>query len=155
MLRLTQSPTDPEFVQNPYPFYERFRAGGDYFDWQNYGGLFAVSHRAVTALLKDRRLGREVPGELAPAIPARLKPFHDIEANSMLELEPPRHTRLRSLVVRAFTSRRIAALTPGIEALAHQLIDGFSGEVELIEAYAKPIPILTICRLLGMPEDRA
>ena len=57
-----------------------------------------------------------MPLERAAAIPPHLAPFYAVEAHSMLELEPPRHTRLRSLVLRAFTSRRIAALAPEIAA---------------------------------------
>ncbi|KAA9009016.1 cytochrome P450 [Histidinibacterium aquaticum] len=156
MLRLSQSPTDPAFVADPYPFYDRAREGGDLFYWEDYGRICAVSHRAVTALLKDRRLGREVPAEQATEIPPRLQPFYDIEAHSMLELEPPRHTRLRGLVLRAFTSRRIAGMETEIEALCHRLIDDFpEGPVDLLDAYARPIPIVVICRLLGVPEERA
>ncbi len=70
----------------------------------------------------------------------------------MLEREPPTHTRLRGLVLRAFTSRRINALAPEIETLAHQLIDRFpDGPFELLDAYARPIPVIIIARLLGVP----
>ncbi len=73
----------------------------------------------MNAIFRDRRFGREVPaGKAPPPIPAHLAPFYAVEAHSMLELEPPRHTRLRSLVLRAFTSRRIAALAPEIAALS-------------------------------------
>lgn len=74
----------------------------------------------------------------------------------MLELEPPRHTRLRSLVLRAFTSRRIAALAPEIAALSHELIDAFpAGEFDLLTHFARTLPVIVIARLLGVPEDRA
>ncbi len=157
MLRLSQSPTDPAFLQNPYPFYDRARAGGDLFFWEDYGQVCAVSQQAVSALLRDRRMGREIPPECQPVIPERLKPFYNIEAHSMLELEPPTHTRLRSLVLRAFTSRHIAGLGPEITQLSHELIDKFptSGPFDLLDAFARPIPILVICRLLGVPADRA
>ena len=154
MRRLTQSPTDPDFVQNPYPFYDRARAAGDLFYWTDYRMVCATSHRAVSALLRDRRLGREAvtPQPFAP----HLAPFYAIEAHSMLALEPPRHTRLRGLVLRAFTSRRIAALAPEVETLCHSLIDRFpSGDFDLLDAYARPIPVIIIARLLGVPEDRA
>ena len=112
--------------------------------------------RAVMAVLKDRRMGREAPTEAAPEIAPHLRPFYAVEAQSMLELEPPRHTRLRSLVLRAFTSRRIKALGPEIEALCHQLIDSFpSGEVDLLAAYAQKLPVIVIARLLGVPEAMA
>jgi unspecific monooxygenase len=156
MAQLIQSPTDPDFVQNPYPFYARARAEGPLHEWQDYGMMAAFTHDAVLALLKDRRFGREVPVEMAPAIPDHLTSFYDIEAHSMLELEPPRHTRLRGLVLRAFTSRRIASLGPDIEALAHRLIDDFpEGEFDLLPAFAAPLPVIVIARLLGVPEDMA
>ncbi|WP_298570102.1 cytochrome P450 [uncultured Aliiroseovarius sp.] len=152
MLRLTQSPTDPDFIQNPYAFYDRARAGGDIFWWEDYDLPMAVSFRAVNALLRDRRFGREPVEPLE--FPDHLAPFYAVEAHSMLELEAPRHTRLRKLVLRAFTSRRIAGLGPEIDALAHQLIDAFpSGEFDLLPAFATRIPIVVICRLLGVPED--
>ncbi|MBU2993536.1 cytochrome P450 [Octadecabacter sp. 1_MG-2023] len=156
MQRLSQSPTDPSFVQTPYAFYDRARSFGDLFYWDDYGAVCAVSHAAVAACLKDKRLGREIPAEFAPDIPEHLAPFYAVEAHSMLELNPPRHTRLRGLVLRAFTSRRIAELEPEIETLCHQLIDAFpSDEFELLDAYARTVPVIIIARLLGVPETRA
>ena len=74
----------------------------------------------------------------------------------MLEREPPAHTRLRSLVVRAFTSRGISALEPGITALVNQLIDEFpDGEFDLLRCFGEIIPVIVIARLLGIPEDMA
>jgi cytochrome P450 len=148
---LRQSPTDPAFVQDPYPFYDRARASGDIFHWEDYGLPMAVSHRAVNVILKDRRLGREPVDPLA--FPDHLAPFYAIEAHSMLELEPPRHSRLRGLVLRAFTNRRIKALVPEITALCHALIDAFpNGGIDLLPAYAQQVPVIVIARLLGVPE---
>ncbi|MBE9635414.1 cytochrome P450 [Salipiger mangrovisoli] len=157
MQRFSRSPTDPAFVQDPYPFYDEMRAAGDLAYWEDYALPCAVSHRAVSALLKDRRFGREVPPEMAPEIPAHQVPFYAVEAHSMLELEPPRHTRLRGLVLRAFTSRRIAALGPEIAALAQRLIDEMpaQGEIDLLPAFCQPIPVIVIARLLGVPEEMA
>lgn len=158
MFTLHQSPTDPVFVQNPYPAYHLARAaGGDLVWWQDYDMPCAISHASVSALLRDRRFGREIPTELASPPPAHLAAFYAVEGHSMLELEPPRHTRLRGLVLRAFTSRRIAALGPEIGTLAHSLIDSFPAKepFDLLPAYARLIPVITIVRLLGMPEDRA
>jgi len=156
MAKLSQSPTDPAFVQDPYPFYAAARAQGPLHHWDEYGMTAAFSHAAVTHCLKDRRMGREAPPECAPAIPDRLRPFYEIEAHSMLELEPPRHTRLRRLVLAAFTSRRIAGLRPEIEALCDQLIDAFpDGDFDLIPAYANRLPVIVIARLLGVPEEMA
>lgn len=158
MKHLSQSPTDPIFVQDPYPFYDVARRHGDLFWWDDYGMACAVSHRAVSALLRDRRLGREVPPEMADPVPERLAPFFDNEQHSLLSVEPPKHTRLRGLVLRAFTSRRIAALAPDITALSHALIDQFppaGTEFDLLDAFAQPLPVTIICRLLGVPEERS
>lgn len=154
MKRLSQSPTDPEFIQTPYAFYDRARAEGDLFFWTDYDLPMAVSFRAVNALLRDRRFGRE---PVKPRqFPQHLAPFYAVEAHSMLELEAPRHTRLRKLVLRAFTSRRIASLGPEIDALSHNLIDAFpEGQFDLLPAFATRIPVIIICRLLGVPEERA
>ena len=153
MDRLQQSPTDPEFVQNPYPFYDRARAAGPFFFWQDYGLVCATSATAVHAILRDRRFGREVPEDLRAAVPAHLAPFYAVEAHSMLELEPPRHTRLRSLVLRAFTSRRIAALEPAIAALCDDLITALpQGRFDLLRHFGQKLPVIVIARLLGVPE---
>jgi cytochrome P450 len=147
-----QLPTEPAFVQNPYPTYAaaRDRAAVQY--WPAYGMKAVFSHALVAQILKDRRFGREPlePLNFAP----HLAPFYAIEAHSMLELEPPRHTRLRSLVLRAFTSRRIKELAPEIDALCDDLLDQLPKDepFDLIKHYATPIPVIIICRLLGVPE---
>lgn len=156
MAVLHQSPTDPDFVQNPYPVYARARLSGPVLHWADYGMPAAFDHATVHALLRDRRLGRECPPELARPVPDHLAPFMAVEAHSMLDLEPPRHTRLRALVLRAFTTRRIAALAPEIAALCHALIDDFpSGAFDLLPAYCTQVPVRLIARLLGVPEDMA
>jgi cytochrome P450 len=154
MKTLSQSPTDPAFVQNPYPFYEVARAAGPFFHWQDYNLTCTGNAAAVNAIFRDRRFGREPIEPIA--FPPHLAPFYAVEAHSMLELEPPRHTRLRNLVMRAFTSRRIAGLAPDIAALAHALADSFpAGEFDLLQAFAQPLPVRIIARLLGVPEDMA
>ncbi|MFN3724025.1 MAG: cytochrome P450, partial [Paracoccaceae bacterium] len=156
MQTLSQSPTAPDFVQDPYPFYERARAAGPFFHWQDYDLICTPSAAAANAIFRDRRFGREVPAELAPPIAPHTEDFYAVEAHSMLELEPPRHTRLRSLVLRAFTSRRIAGLQPDIESLSHSLIDALpDGDFDLITGFAQPLPVIIIARLLGVPEDMA
>ncbi len=157
MQRFSHPPTDLAFVQDPYPFYDRLRAAGDLAWWDEYAMPCATSHRAVHAILRDRRFGREVPPELAPTIPDHLARFYKVEAHSMLELEPPRHTRLRGLVLRAFTSRRIKALEPEITALTHERIDAFPRDApfDILTAFCQPIPVIVIARLLGVPDDMA
>ncbi len=152
MQSLSQSPTDPAFVQDPYPFYERARAGGKLFFWEDYGLVCATSATAVGAILRDRRFGREVRRRRRPAVPDHLKPFFAVEAHSMTL---NRRARGCALVLRAFTSRRIAALRSEIAALSHDLIDRFpTGDLGLLRAFATRLPVTIICRLLGVPEER-
>lgn len=154
MIELSQSPTDPDFVQNPYPFYESARAAGPFFRWIDYNLTCTGNAAAVNAIFRDRRFGREPVEPLV--VPPHLAPFYAVEAHSMLELEPPRHTRLRNLVLRAFTSRRIAGLAPDITALATELAESFpQGEFDLLTAFAQPLPVRIIARLLGVPEAMA
>ncbi len=116
----------------------------------------AFSHDAVHALLRDKRLGRAIPDELQTDPPEHLAPFYAVEAHSMLELEPPRHTRLRSLVLRAFTSRRIRAMDGEIAQLARDLIDRMpDGETDLLAGFCTPLPVIVIARLLGVPDSMA
>jgi cytochrome P450 len=125
--------------------------------------LVLTRHEDVNTLLRDRRFGRQIlhvatREELGLAeIPSRLKPFYDFEQHSLLELEPPVHSRLRGLVNRAFLSRQVERLRHKIENLSNQLIDDFEakGDVDLLPAYATPIPIIVICELLGVPTDKA
>lgn len=156
MNTLHQSPTDPIFFQDPYPVYARARKMGALVYWDQYGMPAAFGHAAVHALLRDKRFGREQPAELVQPQPAHLAPWLAVEAHSLLDAEPPRHTRLRRLILRAFTSRRIAALAPQIDALSHMLIDAFPNEpFDLLPAFCTEIPVRVICRLLGVPENMA
>ncbi|MCX5569374.1 cytochrome P450 [Kaistia nematophila] len=161
--RVSIDAKDPAFFQDPYPVFEAIRAVAPVFFWEEQGVWCFLGADDVNALYRDRRFGREIlhvatREELGiPEIPAHLKPFYDVDGLSMLEREPPVHTRLRTLVNRAFVSRQIERLRPRIAALCHELIDGFEakGEVDLIEAYATPIPITVIAEILGVPVERA
>lgn len=152
--RFAQSPLDPDFIQDPYPFYDQARAAGPLFYWEDYSLACAAGYEQVDALLRDRRFGREAPACIARAVPPHLQPFYDIEAHSMLELEPPRHTRLRGQVLRAFTARQVAEMGDGISQLCADLIAAFpTGPFDLLSAYAERIPVTVIARMMGVPEE--
>jgi unspecific monooxygenase len=155
LTNLAQSPKDEKFAQNPYPFYDRARAYGPFFHWTDYNLTCTTSHAATDAILRDRRFGREVPLDQRQPIPEHQAPFYAIEAHSMLELEPPRHTRLRGLVLRAFTARRIAGLEPEIAQLSHKLLDSMPDEADLLRHFGQHLPVIIIARLLGVPETMA
>ena len=151
-------PKDPEFFGNPYAGYEEIRRHFSRFYWKQYGLWCFLGYQDVNSLLRDKRFGRQIlhvatREELGLAAPkAHLSNFDAAEAHSLLELEPPAHTRLRTLVNRAFVSRQVERLRPEIEALAHQTIDRFETcrEVELIKQFAEPIPVSVIASMLGI-----
>ncbi len=154
--RLAQSPRDTAFVQDPYPFYAKARALGPLVYWDDYAMPMATDYATVNAILRDRRFGREAPEGFAPQTPAHLDAFYRLDQSAMLQREPPTHTRLRGLVLRAFTSRRINALKPEIEALSHHLIDALDPTgFDLLPHFAEKLPVIIIARLLGVPDSMA
>ncbi len=154
--RVSLSPRDETFVQDPYPAYRAIREACPVFFWEEYGHWCCAGHNEVTALFRDRRFGRDIPADLKAALgwpepPEHLASFYAFEARSMLEREPPDHTRLRALVNRAFVSRTVERLRPRVEALAHALIDAFAGDtIDLLPAFAEPIPVTVIAGMLGV-----
>ena len=159
--RVRLDPRDPDFVQNPYPAYHAIRAAAPAFFWEDYGFWCFAAYADVSALLRDKRFGRQILHVMSrealgwPAPKPHLQPFDALERHSILELEPPEHTRLRGLVNRAFVSRRIETLGPRVAALAHERIDAFKaqGSADLIADFATPIPVAIIAHLLGVPRD--
>jgi cytochrome P450 len=129
-------------------------AGGRVF-WEQYGFWCFANFDDVNSLLRDRRFGREVPPGVRSGDRSHLTWFDRVERHSLLELEAPAHTRLRKAVNRAFVSSSIERLKPEIERLSHALIDRFECDrsVELLSAYATPIPLRVIAALLGVPEE--
>ncbi|MGI1661239.1 cytochrome P450 [Palleronia sp. KMU-117] len=153
MKPIRQSPTDPSFVQDPYPFYDRARALGDIVLWEDYDLPVATTYEAVNTILRHRKMGREVPPEMRPPVPAHLAAFHAIEDHSMLERDGEDHRRLRTLVLRAFTSRSIQCMAPEISQLADTCIGNFpDGPFDLLPALAQELPVKVIARLLGVPD---
>ncbi|MCL6736217.1 cytochrome P450 [Streptomyces neyagawaensis] len=161
---LAFDPWDPDFVADPYPAYAELRALGRvrYFEPTN---QWLVAHHAdVSALLRDRRLGRtyqhrfthEDFGRTAP--PPEHEPFHTLNDHGMLDLEPPDHTRIRRLVSKAFTPRTVERLKPYVEGLAGELVARLveAGGGDLLADVAEPLPVAVIAEMLGVPEsDRA
>jgi cytochrome P450 len=159
--RYSARPDDPGFFQNPYPDYAHMRQLGPAFHWDEYGLTAFPRFAEVNAILRDRRFGREIThvmsreeAGLAP-VPPHLEPFYSFEENSLLEREPPVHTRLRGLINRAFLSRHIERLRPRIRQLANELIDDFAErrEIDILPVFAEKIPVIIIAELLGVPTD--
>ncbi|CAN5510916.1 cytochrome P450 [soil metagenome] len=158
--RLQVDPRNPAFYQNPYPLYARLHAEAPVVYWEQFGHWCFAGFADVNRLLRDRRFGREIlhvatREELGLPEPSEhTRDFDAVDAHSMLEREPPAHTRLRSLVNRAFVSRQVERLRPAIAEMAHELIEAFPSDspFDLLAAFAEPIPVRVIARMLGVPE---
>lgn len=157
-------PWDPAFVADPYPAYAELRARGRVHHYEPTGQWLVPHHADVSALLRDRRLGRtylhrfthEEFGRTPP--PPEHEPFHTLNDHGMLDLEPPDHTRIRRLVSKAFTPRTVERLVPYVRALADELVSGLvaAGGGDLLTDVAEPLPVAVIAEMLGIPEaDRA
>ena len=161
--RVDLDPRDPQFVADPYRFYTRIRERVPVFWWEQYGHWCLARHGDVSAALREPRFGRQILHRTTreqlgwPEPDPRLGAFDAVERHSLLELEPPDHTRLRGLVNRAFMSRRIEHLRPAVARLAHELIDRFAGEgcADLLNPFATSIPVFIIADLLGVGREHA
>mgnify|MGYP001100517083 FL=1 len=157
-------PWDAVFLADPYPAYAELRAKGRVQYYEATDQWLVPHHADVSALLRERRLGRtyvhrfthEEFGRTAP--PAAHEPFHTLNDHGMLDLEPPDHTRIRRLVSKAFTPRTVERLKPYVGNLAGELVDRLveSGGGDLLTDVAEPLPVAVIAEMLGIPEaDRA
>ncbi|MGQ4415337.1 cytochrome P450 [Streptomyces sp. SAS_269] len=161
---LAFDPWDPGFVADPYPAYTELRARGRVIRYEPTDQWLVPHHADVSALLRDRRLGRtyqhrfthEEFGRTAP--PPEHEPFHILNDHGMLDLEPPDHTRIRRLVSKAFTPRTVERLRPYVHGLANDLVARLveAGGGDLLTDVAEPLPVAVIAEMLGVPEaDRA
>ena len=147
--------TDPEFVADPYPGLAELRRYGTPV-WSDELGMFlAATHRDANEVLRNRNLGRI----FSPKAPAdEWDTFNYLHADSILDSEPPKHTRLRSLITKAFNPRRIEQLRPTVAHIVNRLLDEMEtqfeqGSADLIEHFAEPLPVKVIASLLGFPEE--
>jgi cytochrome P450 len=155
-------PSDPAFLHDPYPTYARLREEAP-VAWHAPWSAFVVTrHRDVDRLLRDRRLGRVMDGVEKRTLDLAHAPFDRIQAGSLLEIEPPDHTRIKQVVHDVFTPRHVRALGERIEALCRRQADALAerieadGAADLVTVFAEPIPVTVIAELLGVPEpDRA
>ncbi|WP_328692975.1 cytochrome P450 [Streptomyces phaeochromogenes] len=156
----TFDPWDQAFLANPYPAYADLRAQGRVHYYEPTNQWLVPHHADVSALLRDRRLGRtyqhrfthEDFGRTAP--PAEHEPFHVLNDHGMLDLEPPDHTRIRRLVSKAFTPRTVERLRPYVDGLASELVGELvaAGGGDLLTVVAEPLPVAVIAEMLGIPE---
>ena len=155
---------DPGFLSDPYPTYAALREEHPVFFDPTWGLTFVTRHSDVSDVLKDRnRFGRDFRHRLAideveqdlycRIYPQQWPTWTRYIRESFIDLEPPRHTRLRRLVAKAFTRRSSEVFRPRLERAANRILDEAlqSGTIEVIDEFAKPIPVQMIADLMGIP----
>lgn len=146
--------------RDPYPAYARMRETGGIYR-APFGMFIASRYDDVVALLRDPRLSANrshaAPFRLIRWLNRDAPDFLNLIDRNLLNLDAPDHTRIRALVNKAFTPRRVAALRPRAESIVEALLDDVEkrGDFELVRDLAHPLPVIVIAELLGVPaEDR-
>jgi cytochrome P450 len=144
-------PRSPGFRQNPYPYYDLLLTHAPIFYWETWGITFLSRHEDCSELLRDNRLGRGNNSEPPPSQAALAAMMN----RWMLLMNPPDHTRLRGLVYKAFTPRRVEQLRETIQTVTDRLLDRVThqGSMDLIADFAYPLPVTVIAEMLGIPEE--
>ena len=145
------NPMDPEFVTDPYPTYHRLRSEDPVHE-SPLGFWVLTRYEDVVATLRDPRFAKE---PMIAAVAARLGFDAGAVGISMLDRDPPDHTRLRGLASKAFTPRVVERLRPRVQEIVDGLLDRVerAGTMDLIEEFAYPIPVNVICEMLGVPVE--
>jgi cytochrome P450 len=154
-------PQEIGFIADPYPAYDELRRAGRIHYDERTDHWLITRHADVNALLRDRRFGRSylhlaTHEEMGHAPDPELQaPFWHVIRNGMLDREPPDHTRLRGLVSKAFTPRRVAEMRDTIQAIVDGLVDEAlpRGEFDLLATVLEPLPVTVIAELLGIPQE--
>ena len=150
------NPLSPEFIRDPYPHYERLRTT-DPMHLTPFGAYVASRHAEVSLVMRDKRFGKDyierTKRRYGPQIME--EPVFRSMSHWMLQQDPPDHTRLRGLVVKAFTARRVEDMRPRIQEIVDQTLDRIApqGHMDLIEDFAFRLPVTIICDMLGIPEE--
>ncbi|HXH22307.1 MAG TPA: cytochrome P450, partial [Dehalococcoidia bacterium] len=154
------NPFEKRYLTDPYPLYRKLREKDPIHRSRLFPGVILTRFEDVSAILKDQRFSaddRKLQGfweQRRKALAAGAMTQEEYERPpSMLRLDPPDHTRLRSLVSRAFTPRAVEALRPRVEQIVDELLDMAAerGEIEVIRDLAYPLPVIVIAEMLGIP----
>ena len=150
------NPLSPEFIRDPYPVYERLRTT-DPMHVTAFGMFLASRHAEASLVLRDKRFGKDNVERLKRRYGPQImeEPAFRSLSLTMLQQDPPDHTRLRGLVVKAFTARRVEDMRPRIQQIVDETLDRIApqGHMDLIEDFAFRLPVTIICDMLGIPEE--
>ncbi len=150
------NPLSPDYIKNPYPHYVRLREH-DPMHVTAHGAFVASRHADVALVLRDKRFGKDYVERTIRRYGPKImdEPIFRGMSHWMLQQDPPDHTRLRGLVVKAFTARRVEDMRPRIQEIVDRTLDRIipQGKMDLIEDYAFRLPVTIICDMLGIPEE--
>jgi cytochrome P450 len=150
------NPLSPEFIRDPYPHYARLRST-DPMHLAPHGLYLASRHAEASLVLRDKRFGKDFVERSTRRYGPKImeEPIFRSMSRWMLQQDPPDHARLRGLVVKAFTARRVEDMRPRIQQVVDQTLDRMAerGHMDLIEDFAFRLPVTIICDMLGIPED--
>ena len=148
--------TDPAFVADPYQGLKSLREMGKPVWHEQMQVFLAARHSDANDVFRNKSLGR-IFKDKSPEF--EWDTFNWLHSDSILDSEPPKHTRLRSLVAKAFNRNKIEGMRPAVERITAQLLDDIDAKVksgenfDLIADYAEPLPVKIIADLLGFPES--
>jgi cytochrome P450 len=149
-------PLSPEFIRDPYPHYELLRRT-DPVHLTPHAMYLVSRHADVSNVLRDKRFGKDFVERSTRRYGPKImeEPIFRSMSHWMLQQDPPDHSRLRSLVVKAFTARRVEDMRPRIQQVVDQTLDRVAprGHMDLIEDFAFRLPVTIICDMLGIPEE--
>lgn len=142
-----------DVINDPYPHLAELRRADEPIWHPDLEVFLAATHRDANEVLRNKSLGR-IYTERIPE--SEWQVFNWLHADSILDSEPPKHTRLRGLVLKAFNRNRIEGLRPAIQKITDELLDEIeltSGTFDLIADFAEPLPVKVIALLLGFPVE--
>jgi cytochrome P450 len=150
------NPLSPDFIRDPYPSYERLRTS-DPMHVTPFGAFVASRHAEASLVLRDKRFGKDYVERSSRRYGPQImnEPVFRSMSHWMLQQDPPDHTRLRGLVVKAFTARRVEDMRPRIQHIVDETLDRIvaRGHMDLIEEFAFRLPVTIICDMLGIPAE--
>jgi len=147
---------NPSFVADPYEQLKALRDIGKPVWHEGMQIFLAARHSDANDVFRNKSLGR-IFTDKSPEF--EWETFNWLHSDSILDSEPPKHTRLRSLVAKAFNRNKIEGMRPAVERITQQLLDAIDEKVksgenfDLIADYAEPLPVKIIADLLGFPES--
>jgi len=157
MTPLDFDPRDPAFIDDPYPFYRRLREAAPVMKVARGYWLLSGYEDVALALRDHRRFCKDFEGDMVRRYGSNRfdEPAIANMSRTMLVLDPPNHTRLRTLVTKAFAARSVTDLRSRIRRIVDEQLDRVAaqGQMDVVNDLAHRLPVLVICDMMGIPEE--